>query len=131
MGDRNERLSWGRLPICQELGRLAICFTAACCLFFSAGCASFPWPFRNKDPAGTESAQAKSSAAAAAKSSGSTADADALKQVMSELQEVGAIDPAAREQLIADLKQTDPSRWPLVVQEFRAAAAYRRRADSE
>jgi hypothetical protein len=50
---------------------------------------------------------------------------------MSELQEVGAIDPAAREELIADLKQTDPSRWPLVIQEFRAAAAYRRRAESQ
>ena len=28
--------------------------------------------------------------------------------------------PVAREELIADLKQTDPSRWPLVIQEFRA-----------
>ncbi len=48
---------------------------------------------------------------------------------MGELQEVGAVDPAAREELIADLKQTDPSRWPLVIQEFRAAAAYRRRVE--
>ena len=49
---------------------------------------------------------------------------------MAELQEAGAIDPAAREELIADLKQTDPSRWPLVIQEFRAAAAYRRRIEA-
>jgi hypothetical protein len=49
---------------------------------------------------------------------------------MAELQEAGAIDPAAREELLADLKQTDPSRWPLVMQEFRAAAAYRRRIEA-
>ena len=49
---------------------------------------------------------------------------------MAELQEAGAIDPAAREELIADLKQTDPSRWPLVMQEYRAAAAYRRRIEA-
>jgi hypothetical protein len=70
------------------------------------------------------------SSAAAPKSSGTAANADALKEVMAELQEAGAIDPAAREELIADLKQTDPSRWPLVLQEFRAAAAYRRRIEA-
>ena len=40
------------------------------------------------------------------------------------------MDPAAREELMADLKKTDPARWPMVIQEFRAAAAYRRRAEA-
>lgn len=47
---------------------------------------------------------------------------------MAELQQLGALDPAAREQLIADLSNTDPAIWPLIIQQFRAAAAYRRRA---
>ncbi len=88
-----------------------------CCLLFSTGCASVPWPFTSWTHAGSEQSAAKSSAAAP-KSSGAAANADSLKEVMAELQEAGAIDPAAREELIADLKQTDPSRWPLVMQEF-------------
>jgi hypothetical protein len=99
------------------------------CLVCLCGCASVPWPFTNWTHAGSEQSVAKSSAAAP-KSSATAANADSLKEVMAELQEAGAIDPAAREELIADLKQTDPSRWPLVMQEFRAAAAYRRRVEA-
>ena len=55
---------------------------------------------------------------------GSQADAQSLQQVMSELQQVGAIDPAAQDKLMADLKQVDPSLWPMVLQTFRAEAAY-------
>ena len=46
---------------------------------------------------------------------------------MAELQQLGALDPAAQEKLMADLRATDPAIWPLVVQQFRAALAYRRR----
>ncbi len=127
MGKSNER--W-RGMAARSFGCLLFCAY----LLSAAGCASVPWPFHSSTAA-KETADAKSSAAkssaAPPKSSGGAADSDALKQVMSELQEAGALDPAGREQLIADLKQTDPSRWPLVVQEFRAAAAYRRRTESE
>ena len=40
-----------------------------------------------------------------------------------------ALDPAARDSLMADLKQTDPALWPLMMQQFRAYAAYRRQAE--
>ena len=48
---------------------------------------------------------------------------------MAELQQMGALDPAARDSLMADLKQTDPALWPLMIQQFRAYAAYRRQAE--
>jgi hypothetical protein len=48
---------------------------------------------------------------------------------MAELQQVGALEPAAQEKLMADLRQTDPNLWPLVLQQFRATAAYRRRSE--
>jgi len=35
-------------------------------------------------------------------------------------------DPIAQGKLIADLQATDPSLWPLVIQQFRSAVAYRR-----
>jgi len=56
-------------------------------------------------------------------------DPVALQQIMGELQQVGALDPAGQEKLLADLQQTDPALWPLVLQQFRAAVAYRRRAE--
>ena len=48
---------------------------------------------------------------------------------MAELQQMGTLDPAARESLMADLKQTDPALWPLMMQQFRAYAAYRHQAE--
>jgi hypothetical protein len=55
--------------------------------------------------------------------------AEAMQQVMGELQQLGALDPAAQAGLMADLRQTDPAWWPMVVQQFQAAVAYRRRAE--
>ncbi len=47
---------------------------------------------------------------------------------MEELRQLGTLDPAAQNKLMEDLKQTDPALWPLVMQQFRAAIAYKRRA---
>lgn len=52
-----------------------------------------------------------------------------MQEVVAELQELGALDPAAQGRLMEDLRQTDPAWWPSVVQQFRAAVAYRRRAE--
>ncbi len=60
----------------------------------------------------------------------SKSDAEAMQQVMQELQSLGALDPAAQAALMADLRQTDPALWPMVVQQFRAALAYRRRTEA-
>lgn len=38
---------------------------------------------------------------------------------------VPGLDPATQARLLADLKQTDPSLWPQLLQSFRAAAAHR------
>jgi len=51
-----------------------------------------------------------------------------MQEVMAELQQLGVMDPKAQEELMQDLQQTDPEMWPLVMQQFRAAVAYRRRA---
>ena len=45
---------------------------------------------------------------------------------MAELEKLGTLDPAAQKKLLADLEQTDVSLWPLVIDQFRAAVAYRR-----
>jgi hypothetical protein len=52
-----------------------------------------------------------------------------LNAVIAEIQELKSLDPAAQEQLLANLRQTPPDLWPLVVQQFRAAAAYRRQVE--
>lgn len=76
-------------------------------------------------PSGTAEPPAVAKAAPAA-----TSEADALQKIMAELQTLGPIDPAAQQQLVADLKQTDPALWPMMLQTFRAGMAYRQRAAS-
>jgi hypothetical protein len=49
--------------------------------------------------------------------------------VIAEIQELKSLDPAAQEQLLANLRQTPPDLWPLVVQQFRANIAYRRQME--
>ena len=39
------------------------------------------------------------------------------------------MDPASRDRLMQDLQQTDPSLWPLVIQQFRAGLAYRQQTE--
>ena len=51
-----------------------------------------------------------------------------LQDVLAELQQSGAIDPAAEAQLAEDLRQSDPAIWPLVIEQCRATQAYRRQA---
>lgn len=46
---------------------------------------------------------------------------------MAELQRLGTLDPAARDQLTADLQKTDPALWPGMLHQARAVAAYRQR----
>jgi hypothetical protein len=55
-------------------------------------------------------------------------DAQQLQAVMDELRELGPLEPAAHDRLLDDLRQSDPSLWPLVMEQFRATLAYRRRA---
>ncbi len=100
------------------------------------GCQSSPWSAwpsgSHADgpakPAASSTASPASTTQASAANS-ARPDPQALQQVMAELQQMGAVEPAAREKLMADLKQTDPSLWPLMMQQFEAALAYRREAE--
>ncbi len=112
--------------------RAGICTLRAAVVLGSvllAGCATAPWPWAHNSQDKQVASDANPNSSAPPKSSGSQADAEALKQVMAELQQVGALDPAAQEKLMADLKQVDPSLWPMVLQTFRAEAAYKRREE--
>jgi hypothetical protein len=51
-----------------------------------------------------------------------------LAAILSEVQQVGALDPQAQNALLEDLKKTDPALWPQLVQTFRASIAYRQQA---
>lgn len=53
-----------------------------------------------------------------------TAD-EALPRVLADLEAIGEIDPAAREKLTSDLQSVKPEHWPLMVQQFKSALAYR------
>jgi len=59
-----------------------------------------------------------------------SADAD-LQKIAAELQALGTVDPAMQNQLLADLRQTDPALWPMLMQTFRAGAAYRGKVATE
>ncbi len=104
---------------------------AALSLALTSGCANPPWPWNSHGSSTSNpvSSESKPSPPSTPKPWDSQSNADALKQVMSDLQQVGAIDPAAREELMNDLKQVDPSRWPMILQTFRAEVAYKRREE--
>ena len=91
-----------------------------------AGCATTPWSLPSSSQVDSATSDTEPTPAAPTLSS-SQADAQSLQQVMSELQQVGATDPAARDKLMADLKRVDPGLWPTVLQAFRTDAEYRRR----
>lgn len=50
-----------------------------------------------------------------------------MAEVLNELRQVGGLEPADYDQLIRDMQKTDPSLWPLLVQQVRATVAYRER----
>ena len=51
-----------------------------------------------------------------------------MQNVMAELRQLGILDSSAQDQLLDKLRESDPSLWPLVVEQFRATMAYRQRA---
>ena len=97
-------------------------------MVLAAGCTSSPWSAARGtggDPALPPDRDQSFQQPAPAQPG---AEAQAMQAVMAELQQLGALDSAAQDKLMADLRQTDPALWPLVLRQFRAAAAYRRRA---
>lgn len=81
-------------------------------------------------PAAAAAPQPVAPGSAAPSAPGNAAiDPQALQQVLADVQRVGALDQASQDRLMHDLQQTDPALWPLVVQQFRAALAYRQQAE--
>lgn len=62
---------------------------------------------------------------------GSAPSPQALQQVMGEIERLGAVDPRAQAQLLEELKQVDPSLWPMAVQSVWSRVAYARRFNQE
>jgi hypothetical protein len=94
---------------------------AAVAAFAISGCAS-PWT------AGVASHGAKAPDRRHEPRAVSPAEQRQMEDTLAELRQSGVIDPAAEERLVADLRQSDPSLWPLVIQQCRATQAYRREA---
>jgi len=98
----------------------------------AAGCRGPSWSTHSaKTQARSERRQATSLAVAEAMMPAS-ADAptektqeEAMAEVLDELTEVGAIDPAVKRELMADLREAKPENWSMIVQQFRSALAYR------
>ncbi len=94
------------------------------------GCASSPWSAGNAASTAAATPVAANRATEVPSPSGTPGqgDAERLQSVMAELRQLGAIDPAAQDRLLEDLRRSDPAIWPLVIQQCRATLAYRRRA---
>ncbi|MDY0165933.1 MAG: hypothetical protein RBS80_05270 [Thermoguttaceae bacterium] len=106
-----------------------------CMACLAAGCASqSPWSAKPKAskppdlPSADSPAAGITTSATAPQEPTRHADATQMQEVMAELQRLGALDPAARDQLTADLQNTDPALWPGLLHQARAVAAYRQRA---
>lgn len=102
----------------------AIFALSACVLVASSGC-SAAW-----QGGGYKRTEARKNPFAEAPTgpdqSESKTEEEALADVFDELQEIGEIDPQAREKLTSDLRSVKPEHWPLMVQNFKSALAYQR-----
>jgi len=105
-----------------------------------AGCAS-PVPVayhaapRHADAPGgmndkTQADQSIKSAAVRKATSPPQTSEEALTGVLDELQRIGAIDPQAQQELMADLKNAKPEHYALIVEQFKSALAYRQQLAS-
>lgn len=81
-------------------------------------------------PGATGSSAKTASTAAATPPSAAGVDRQSLQDVLAEVRKAGALDQASQEQLLQDLQQTDPALWPAIVQQFKAAVAYRQQAEA-
>jgi hypothetical protein len=73
-------------------------------------------------PRTINSAEAKVSTMPAEASEPTESD---LSGVLDKLMQIRAIDPAAEQRLMAELRKAPPNSWPLVAEQFRASLAYR------
>lgn len=102
---------------------------AAAALVLTTGCAAPRWfAADTSQPARADTAAAVATSPAE-QAYAEHPDPEALRQVMAEVHQLQALDPAAEAELLKSLAETPPDLWPLVLQQFRAAVAYRRQAE--
>lgn len=133
-------------------GRFIFGLVTGLAVLAATGCRSSPWSAKPRastaDPQPTQSAHSSPGAQTtqntaggqqstdrlagstpAAQPSGDATGLPSVEQLLDQISQVEKLDPAARQRLEADLRQTDPALWPAVVQAFRAALAYRRQRE--
>lgn len=96
------------------------------CVVAASGCTSSLYSTRTPTPVVVNASKSSTPADTAREPTPQETQA-----VTAELQQLAATDPAGHDRLAEDLRQSDPSLWPLVVQQFHATAAYRRRMAEE
>ena len=116
----------------------------AAALALGSGCASSPWTTSNSSKSGPTASTPASAAGAVAgegqaaaspakaPTAGQTAaqvDPRAVDALVAEVAASEGLEPAVRDQLARDLRQTDPTLWSAFVQQFRASIAYRRQRE--
>ncbi len=94
------------------------------------GCAIL-WP--GAGPKAEEvSAQSSEATKTTAESTSPPAGSSGPDKLSEDLQQLGSVwDQQTKEKLLDDLRQTDPSLWPALIQQYKAVANYRRNATSE
>ena len=107
-----------------------------------AGCRTSTWSSKNitgeEAPLlGGETTNPTASLAANDPTAGTTATgatappSETPQQIMAEVRELGAVNPAAQAELMQELEKADPDIWPSVVQNFRSRLAYGERLYQE
>lgn len=107
-----------------------------CTLVVGLGCRTSPWSTSSvaSTPAPAPTPPSGSAAASAREASGTkagqgTPDPQAIEAVVAEVRRSLPLNAQAEEELKRNLSATSPHLWPLVVEQFRAAIAYRRQAE--
>jgi hypothetical protein len=120
----------------------------AVCAWFCAHCGcSVPWtaPFSRHSEAAADRTETVHRASAggqqlaappdrageSVRAAADSATEPDLTGVLDKLEQVRAIDPAAEEQLMAELRKAPAGSWPLVAEQFRASLAYREQLASK
>jgi hypothetical protein len=94
-----------------------------------SGCAASPWSAGKDAPVSSTAQPSGRPREKSVSPPPAVPLSDAQYQaVMAELAQLGPLDPADQDRLLDDLRQSDPSIWPLVMQQFRSTLVYRRRA---
>jgi hypothetical protein len=99
---------------------LSVLLVSGCSILWSSA------PHKAEPVAEQPSEAGKSASAAPATAGGGNSVPDKLAE---ELQKLGPLwDQQTKEKLVEDLRQTDPSLWPAVIQQYKAVGSYRQNA---